>query len=348
MAEGRASTGCSKETTGAAARGRRSAAWLAAVLVVSVPLGPLPAADPVVPDTDRVYQLFTIRLASGLRPAGPAELISPPGYFIQGMIDRAGEAVVFWGREPGEAGFNIWRHDLRTGERCKLTNDRAVNGHPFWTADGRQIVFFSTIDASDTTEWLMSRQFDLGRPPRSIWIMDRDGGRRRRLTRGSFVDERPCISPDGRTIVFVSDRSGRTNLWSVDSGGGEPRPVTAHDQMDYRPVFSPDGKKLAFFSSNNPGRTHALAILDWPANGPMRFPVPPGIFERTHGPFWLADGRTLLTHSRPPNGDYALFVYDLDLGQARRIEIPGFPKYAHGTIDSNATRLVFDSPYLPR
>jgi len=57
--------------------------------------------------------------------------------------------------------------------------------------------------------------------------------------------ERPCLSPDGKTIVF----SWRDDLWSVPAGGGRAHRLTAHPAADRYPCFSPDGKQLAFVSN---------------------------------------------------------------------------------------------------
>jgi len=49
-------------------------------------------------------------------------------------------------------------------------------------------------------------------------------------------------SPDGKSVVFVSNISGRNNLWLVPSDGGWPTQLTVSDQRQTAPVWSPDGK----------------------------------------------------------------------------------------------------------
>jgi Tol biopolymer transport system component len=69
------------------------------------------------------------------------------------------------------------------------------------------------------------------------------GGQATRLTSGQAFDGQPHFSPDGKTIVFVSDRSGSDNLWFVGPEGGEPRPLTRETDHGFlSPTFTPDGK----------------------------------------------------------------------------------------------------------
>jgi hypothetical protein len=271
------------------------------------------------------------------------EKLSPDGYFLQPMIDRAGDKVVFWGRQEDEVGYNIWRWDSASQRPVALTTMSAVSGHPFWSVDAKHIVFFSTFGLSSETEWSMENQFELNRSPRNIWIMESNGDGCRKLTEGPHVDERPCISPDGECVVFVSDRSGSMNLWSVSVGTGKLEQMTRHDGMDYRPVFSPDGSSLAFFTTNNAQGMHDLCIMGWP-DGEPDFPLPPGRFTWAHGPFWLADGESLLFHGVPVGESHcAIWVLHLHDRLIERIELPGVPSYAHGSLDADESILAFDS-----
>jgi Tol biopolymer transport system component len=57
-----------------------------------------------------------------------------------------------------------------------------------------------------------------------------DGGEAVRLTEGMPYDAQPRVSPDGKWIAFISDRSGSDNLWIANAEGKEPRKLTNESQ----------------------------------------------------------------------------------------------------------------------
>ncbi len=72
------------------------------------------------------------------------------------------------------------------------------------------------------------------------------GGEGQRLTTSEAMDEGGRWSPDGRTIVFTSDRSGTSQVWLIPVAGGEARARTNRPLGARNPAFSPDGERIAF------------------------------------------------------------------------------------------------------
>lgn len=72
------------------------------------------------------------------------------------------------------------------------------------------------------------------------------GGKARRLTSGMALDSQPVYSPDGRTILFLSDRSGAENLWLMDADGKNVRQISYYDDNPafVSPEWSPDGQTI--------------------------------------------------------------------------------------------------------
>ena len=71
------------------------------------------------------------------------------------------------------------------------------------------------------------------------------GGKATRITTGIAHDMQPRWSPDGKRIVFVSDRSGDDNLWLLTLGEAEPRALTTGSNEAYlSPEWTPDGNYI--------------------------------------------------------------------------------------------------------
>ncbi|MGI9349915.1 MAG: hypothetical protein ACR2O3_00005, partial [Rhizobiaceae bacterium] len=80
------------------------------------------------------------------------------------------------------------------------------------------------------------------------------GGEATQLTFGPWFDSEPAISPNGRYIVFTSDRDGESNgsLFVLDFENGNMRRLTSGEWAS-RPVWSPDGKKIVYLSYERQG-----------------------------------------------------------------------------------------------
>jgi len=85
-----------------------------------------------------------------------------------------------------------------------------------------------------------------------IYTVPITGGSARRITSGSGFDGQPRFSPDGKSIVFVSDRSGSENLYTVDPEGQRVRPITTGRNQAYiSPDYTPDGQYIVVSRSND-------------------------------------------------------------------------------------------------
>jgi dipeptidyl aminopeptidase/acylaminoacyl peptidase len=85
----------------------------------------------------------------------------------------------------------------------------------------------------------------------SIWLAPTGKGAPRQLTNsGGKKDSHPRWSPDGKRLLFQSNRSGSSQLWSIDlGGGGEARQLTTISTGASTGLWSRDGKSIAFVSA---------------------------------------------------------------------------------------------------
>ncbi|MHC4840250.1 MAG: S41 family peptidase [Planctomycetota bacterium] len=82
-----------------------------------------------------------------------------------------------------------------------------------------------------------------------IWSMAASGGRATRLTLNDSYETRPYVTPDGKEVVFISDRNGSYDIFRMPIDGGPPTRLTYHASGDVPTGFTADGKNLLFYSS---------------------------------------------------------------------------------------------------
>ncbi|MEU9057899.1 amidohydrolase family protein [Streptomyces sp. NPDC048430] len=132
---------------------------------------------------------------------------------------------------------------------------RQVKGivSPALSPDGSQVVFAALGD---------------------IWVMRR-GAAPKAVVSDGHCNTSPAWSPDGRTLVYVSDRAGAVELWLHDLAGGEQRQLTGLGGSVDVPAYSPDGSTIAFVADQATLYTVAVATGDvrkvaGPLNSPGR------------------------------------------------------------------------------
>jgi len=92
---------------------------------------------------------------------------------------------------------------------------------------------------------------DANRNASNIWIVPAAGGESLQLTQ-SGRDSSPMWSPDGKTIAFLSSRSGDSQIYLLSMDGGEAKPLTSISTGADIVKWSPDGKTIAFTSGVYP------------------------------------------------------------------------------------------------
>jgi dipeptidyl aminopeptidase/acylaminoacyl peptidase len=84
----------------------------------------------------------------------------------------------------------------------------------------------------------------------AIWLAPTQGGEPRQLTNApEKKDRHPRWSPNGKHILFESNRSGSNQLWVIDPAGGEARQLTDIATEAATGIWSPDGAHIAFVSA---------------------------------------------------------------------------------------------------
>jgi dipeptidyl aminopeptidase/acylaminoacyl peptidase len=134
----------------------------------------------------------------------------------------------------------------------------------------------------------------------NLWLASTETpGLRRQLTAAKKSDRHPRWTPDGKSILFESTRSGTSQLWLIDIDGGEARQLTNISTGANTAIWSRDGKKIAFvsgvwpeFSTKPFAESDALnkKRMDEREKDPMKVRVFTRLFFR-HWDDWVDDKR---------------------------------------------------------
>ncbi len=188
----------------------------------------------------------------------PAENPSAAAVVTAGTLDRKdgqyGLSVAPDGRliyvSDHSGKKDLWSVNADGTALKQLTDATHKDLSPVVSPDGRYIVFQSSRNATGDRAY-------------NIWRIDADGRNPTQLTRGTY-DSEPAFSPDGESVVYVTDDEHAPKLRRVPIGGGQPVPLT--DEFSQHPTFSPDGKVLAYYRMNQKQRDHRHLVFI-PAQG---------------------------------------------------------------------------------
>ena len=127
-------------------------------------------------------------------------------------------------------------------------------------------------------------------------------------------------SPDGKTVAFVSNISGRNNLWLVPSAGGWPTQLTISDQRQGAPAWSPDGKWIAYQSDYEGDEQWDIFLVSPKTGQVVNVSNTRQISEEQ--PAWSPDGRYLAYTVKPKTSSvYEIDVYDTLLRDVKHLTI---------------------------
>jgi dipeptidyl aminopeptidase/acylaminoacyl peptidase len=127
---------------------------------------------------------------------------------------------------------------------------------PFQPSDLlKQVVMAGLAVAPDGNSVVyVKRTVEDGKYRRNLWRTDFDGAQPQQLTNAKANDQRPRFSPDGRRLVFISDRTGKPQAWVINLTGGEPCQLTDLPSGVGAADWAPDGTKLAILAPSGEKR----------------------------------------------------------------------------------------------
>jgi TolB protein len=178
---------------------------------------------------------------------------------------------------------------------------------PNWSPDGKQIVFSGLSNDSS------------GRP---LTIVNADGSGLKVISDPKgFYDGWASFSPDGKQIVFYSNRDGRGKIFVMNPDGTNRRQLTTDEGDENYPAWSPDGKQIIYVNRN----ADPFGIYTMNADGSNRTLVYEAAFPLKELS-WSGDDRILFTSEEAGNSE--LYVLNLkDKKITRLTNVPSSDEY---------------------
>lgn len=155
----------------------------------------------------------------------------------------------------------------------------------------------------------------------ALWSVPFEGGEAIPLTGDGFNDRQPRFSPDGASLLFISDRSGKSQLWLHRFEDGSQQQLHHFDGDIGSAEWSPDGKAIAFTAPSG---------VDRYIVGDRDDPIARRITDLT----WRWDGIGIRDMHK------SVYVLDVASGKAHRVTSPGY-EAGNPTWSPDGTRIGF-------
>ena len=155
---------------------------------------------------------------------------------MKGVILHCVFVSVLLGSAPTISAQESSKHPITFDDMIKLHRI----AEPQVSPDGKWVAY--TVSTPD---------MDANRGKSNIWVVPTAGGAAMQLTQSGH-DSSPVWSPDGKTLAFLSSRSGESQVYLLSMVGGEAQTLTKLSTGADMVKWSPDGKTIAFTSSVYP------------------------------------------------------------------------------------------------
>lgn len=193
-------------------------------------------------------------------------------------------SLIIVGRDrasPPASPAQIWEISYPNGEARRLTNDLNEYSGLSLSADGKLLVatkveLRANIWILPGGEFTKARKFTSGKEDGTagfswmpdgrvvytsissgnldLWIVNSDGSDRRQLTFGTSANVQPGASPDGRYIVFMTNRNVGWSLWHMNADGSGLKELLPNIDQMALPQVSPDSQWIFYSSRESSGK----------------------------------------------------------------------------------------------
>lgn len=237
----------------------------------------------------------------------------------------SGDRLLWVSSQDGSS--QLWVRWMDTGEEARITNLTESPANVSWSPDGEWIAFTQFVEADpdpalargmptppEGAEWAAAPvvideigyksdgQTGFTREGHShVFVVPAEGGTPRQLTRGPYDHGDPTWTPDGESLVVVTNRredreleANDTDVYEVSLDDGSMRRLTDRYGPDGSPTVSPDGRTIAYtgFDDRLQGyQVSRLYLVD--RDGTNVREISTGLDRSIEAVHWSDDGEAL-------------------------------------------------------
>lgn len=263
--------------------------------------------------------------------------------FSEMGFKNAGEAyfspdakrIIFQATPHGRDDYQIYVMDLPRGTPRRVSTGKGSCTCAYFRPSGSKIIFASSHLDPDVDQPKPQREgkgyaWDFN-VHMDIFEANPDGSGLRRLTDAPGYDAEGAYSPDGRHIVFTSQRDGDLELYVMNADGSDQRRLTYAPGYDGGPFFSPDGQCILFRADRrNDGKQNLQLRLINVDGSDDRAITDNDIFNWC--PYWH------------PSGDWIIFT-QADHDAYARGDKPNYDLYLTTPRGDRFERVTFDPAF---
>ena len=197
-------------------------------------------------------------------------LTNSEGYDAEATVHPIEEKIIFTSLRDGD--IDLYEMNYDGTDLARLTNEFGYDGGAFYSPDGTQIVWRAWYPTNDQEKdkWLNNLNNSyIEAVPLDIYIANRNGKNKIRLTNNGATNWAPSWHPSGEYIVFSSNMDDwleehdsygpNFELYMIEILTGKLHRLTFNDTFDSFPLFSNDGSKIVYSSNrsaDNPRQTN--------------------------------------------------------------------------------------------